>query len=789
MIAVNAVSQLGAFGVVLLIQTLYTIVAARILGPHDFGLYSFGWSIVQILLVGGDLGIHNTALRTISADRERSREVLPVFLGLKLVVAGLLFAIVLVVSWVVELGEATRWMLVIMGFGMVFQSLSMGLNVIFQSHGRLYLGSLNIILLFGTQVTVGLVLLSQGGRLIALGSAYTVAALVATVTNFAVFHRRLHPFTVKFAGARSLAVQSIPVGLATLFQSASGRLAVTLLTFMAAPFDAGIYAAAARIPLALNNIPVGIFSALLPSFAAFQGASRGFKRLFRRSLGLMVLLSLPAAGALYLFGKPLLLLVFGPNYATSIPVLKVLGWAVIPVFVGMAFSHVLLSRRELVGRLAWATGSALVVNAILSLILIPRLSSVGAAWALLGAETTLAIAYAVAARRFLTTPIADDPPIEAGGRSRIGVVVQRYGEDVIGGAESLARQVSLRLSGRFAVEVLTTCAHDYRNWDNFYPEGGSWDGPVLVRRFPVAWHRHWRLFGWISGFLFALKRNLFLPAWMERLWVYFQGPNVPDLVTYLSRAGGTYDAVLFFTYLYYPTVFGMPRMLDRAILVPTAHDEPAAKFSVFRRMFAQPRCIVFMTEQEREFVHEEYGNQAVPSVVAGFGVVPVESTPRRGDYLLYIGRIEVGKNVSELFEYCRLLGERLKVAGPAQISVPVPAEYEGVVDEDAKRALLDGCLAVAIPSQLESLSILALEAWAHGKPVIARQGGVVAGLVEESGGGYCYRDLEDFRRILATLDPARGLLGREFVRRRFSWDAVIERFEEAISIGRSSGAE
>jgi glycosyltransferase involved in cell wall biosynthesis len=193
-----------------------------------------------------------------------------------------------------------------------------------------------------------------------------------------------------------------------------------------------------------------------------------------------------------------------------------------------------------------------------------------------------------------------------------------------------------------------------------------------------------------------------------------------------------------------------------------------------------------MTEQERKYVHERFGNQAVPSVVAGFGVDPVEDTPVRGDYLLYIGRIELGKNMPELFEYCRILGVRLKVAGPAQISVPDPVEYEGIVEEEAKRSLLNGCLAVAIPSQLESLSILALEAWAHGKPVIARQGGVVAGLVEESGGGYCYGDLEDFRRILTTLDPDRGLQGREFVRRRFSWETVLERFEEAISIGRFS---
>jgi glycosyltransferase involved in cell wall biosynthesis len=678
-------------------------------------------------------------------------------------------------------------MLLVFGVGMVFQSLSMGLNVIFQSHERLYFGSFNIVMMFLVQATLALILLWQGGRLISLAFAYAVAAGIALGTNTILLWRTIHPLSARFAGARTFAVQSVPVGLATLFQSVSSRIAVTFLTLLAVPYDAGIYAAAARIPQALNNIPVGIFSAVLPSFAAFPVASLRFKRLFRRSLGLMVLLSLPIAGCLFLFGRPVLLLVFGLDYAPAIPALLVLGWAVVPTFIGMAFSHVLLSRRELVGRLAWATGIALLVNTVLSLILIPLLSSVGAAWALLAAETTLAIAYAVAARPFLNAPIVDEPPIEREGRPRIGLVVQRYGEDVIGGAEALARQVALRLSRRYAVEVLSSCARDYRNWDNHYPEGASWDGPVLVRRFPVAWHRHWRLFGRISGFLFALKRNLFLPAWIERLWVCFQGPNVPDLAGYLSRAGREYEAVLFFTYLYYPTVFGLPRALDRAILVPTAHDEPAAQFSVYRKLFLQPRCIVFMTDRERDFVHQEFSNRQVPSVVAGYGVEPMDNVPAPGGYLLYIGRIEVGKNVSELFEYCRNLDIKLKVAGPSQIPVPRPAEYLGVVDEEAKRELLDGCLAVAIPSRQESLSILALEAWAHGKPVIARRGGVVAGLVEESGGGYCYQNLDDFRRILETLDPARGLQGREYVRKRFSWDAVLERFEEAIAMVRSPG--
>lgn len=789
MIAFNAFSQLVGLGITLLIQTVYMIVSARVLGPHDFGLYSFGWSIAQILLIGGDFGIHNTALRAISRNPARSREVVPVFLGLKLVVGGLLLAIVLGVAVVVDLGQEARWMLVVLGVGMVLQSIAMGLSVVFQSHGRLYFGSFNIVMLFFIQAMLGVIFLWQGGRLVALALAYAIAATLAAGVNATLLWRRIHPLSVRFAGARSFAFQSVPVGLSTLLQSLSSRIEVMFLTFLTAPYDAGIFAAAARIPQSLGNVPVAIFSAVLPSLAAFPCVSRGFKRRFKRSLGLMIVLSLPAAVCLYSFGRPVLLVVFGSEYSASIPALRILSWAVIPVFVGMAFSHVFLSRRELVGRLVWVSGTGLGVHVALSLILIPRLGTTGAAWAFLGAETVLAIAYALGASTFLAAPIRDEPPIHAEGRSRIGLVVQRYGADVIGGAETLARELSLRLSPKYAVEVLTSCARDYTSWDNYYPEGSSWDGPVLVRRFSATWHRHWRLFGWVSSFLFALQRNLSLPSWMERFWVRFQGPNVPDLVQFLERSESRYDAVLFFTYLYYPTVFGLPRLSERAILVPTAHDEPAARFSIYRKLFAQPRCLVFMTDHEREFVHREFGNEGLPNVVAGFGVAPVEALPERGDYLLYIGRIEIGKGVSELLQYCRDLGIKLKVAGPSQIPVGPPAEFLGVVDEATKLALLRGCLAVAVPSKLESLSILALEAWAHGKPVIARRGGVVGGLVEESGGGYCYENQEEFRRILETLDSSRGLRGREFVRERFSWEVVLERFEKAIESCRPRGGQ
>jgi len=66
---------------------------------------------------------------------------------------------------------------------------------------------------------------------------------------------------------------------------------------------------------------------------------------------------------------------------------------------------------------------------------------------------------------------------------KIAFVIQRYGTEVLGGAEHLCRLVAERLSGQHDVEVLTTCARDYITWANEYPEGADRIRGVTVRRF------------------------------------------------------------------------------------------------------------------------------------------------------------------------------------------------------------------------------------------------------------------------------------------------------------------
>ncbi|MCW5882615.1 MAG: hypothetical protein KIS91_16920, partial [Anaerolineae bacterium] len=113
---------------------------------------------------------------------------------------------------------------------------------------------------------------------------------------------------------------------------------------------------------------------------------------------------------------------------------------------------------------------------------------------------------------------------------RVSIVVQRYGPDVLGGAERHARQVAERLAEFYSVDVLTSCALDYTTWANHYPPGDSVLNGVTVRRFPTRHPRPANIDDlWGRAYLHGHSLD------DELAWLRAQGPYTPPLLDYLRR--------------------------------------------------------------------------------------------------------------------------------------------------------------------------------------------------------------------------------------------------------------
>ena len=390
---------------------------------------------------------------------------------------------------------------------------------------------------------------------------------------------------------------------------------------------------------------------------------------------------------------------------------------------------------------------------------------------------------------------------------RLLYVVQRYGEEVPGGAELYCRQYATRLAARgHEVDVLTSCAVSHVDWANHYPEGETELDGVRIHRLAVAGMRDERFF-------LPLSRRVLTDRWptplhLQRRWMMAQGPVLPGLVPWLTERAGGYQAVIFFTYLYHPTWAGLPAVSARVptVLHPFAHDEPPLRLPIFDLTFRHPSAFAFATEEEAALVDRRFGVSR-PSAVIGIGVDgdggagADEAAFRQAyglddrPYLLFMGRVEPGKGSLELFQF--FTAYKRRHPGPLALVVmgvvvdPLPEHPDvvcaGFVDEATKRSALAGALALVQPSFLESFSIVLTEAWGEGKAALV-QGhcDVLAGQARRSGGGIPYRGFAEFEvaldRLLgdAALRTALGEAGRRFVEHEYRWDSVLQRYEDLL---------
>jgi len=385
-------------------------------------------------------------------------------------------------------------------------------------------------------------------------------------------------------------------------------------------------------------------------------------------------------------------------------------------------------------------------------------------------------------------------------RNRVAFVVQRYGAEVTGGSEALARAVAGRLSPFHEVTVFTTCARDYVTWRNEMPGGESEDSGVRVLRFPVAEERDLAAFNAFAEPLYARART----HEEEVEFLRRQGPYVPALVEALRAEKDRYAAVVFFTYLYYPTFWGLRAAPERSVLVPTTHDEPPLAFGIYREVFDRPRAFAFLTPAEQDLVRARFGTGSRPAAVAGMGVDPVEpgDLPAfrarhglAGPYALYAGRIDAGKGcVAMLAHHERYRRERNGAADLVligRLAMPEPRQegvrYLGFLPEEEKAAAMAGAVALVCPSPYESLSIVLLEGLALGTPGLVNAGSAV--LKEHclrSNAGLFYADGDEFAEALDLLVRQEGLRaalgahGRRYVEAEYRWSVVLGRWRALL---------
>ncbi len=391
---------------------------------------------------------------------------------------------------------------------------------------------------------------------------------------------------------------------------------------------------------------------------------------------------------------------------------------------------------------------------------------------------------------------------------RLGLVVPRYGVDVVGGIEHWLRLLCehlVALKG-WDVEVFTTCAVSAATWADELPPGDSVLQGVTVHRRRSVSGRDPR-----SGELGVLigRSPSVVPDAMARRFVELVGPVCPDVID--DAAASACDLVAVTPYLFWPAVQSAPRLGRRVIFHSAAHDEPELHLPIMRAVFGAVGGMAYNSYAEQALVERAFRVAHLPASVIGATVVEGSGDPEAARaavglapgerFVLCVGRVERAKGSHVLADMWRLYrgrrpsAPRLVLLGPVHEALETDDDVvvSGRQPEAVKWGLLQACELAVSPSAWESFSLVVLEAWLAGAPVLVnRRCEATLEHCLRSRGGLWFSDYADFETVVDRLlgDPRlREHLvrnGRSYTRRVFNWAAIVDRYEALADRVRAS---
>jgi glycosyltransferase involved in cell wall biosynthesis len=381
---------------------------------------------------------------------------------------------------------------------------------------------------------------------------------------------------------------------------------------------------------------------------------------------------------------------------------------------------------------------------------------------------------------------------------RLAFVVQRYGEDIIGGAEYHARQIAEHMKKYHDVEVLTTCAKNYHTWENEYKQGNETINDVLVRRFKTSKKRD-------ANKNSKIQEKVFFSAHSRRdeiSWVDELGPYCPELIEYISKNKDNYDVFIFFTFRYYSSYYGIKEVGNKALIAPLAENDPALNLSTTKEIFQNIKGIIYNAPEEQNLIKTKTGLKEEEKIfdVIGCGIeipeiIPEYRSLKDQKYILYLGRIEGSKGCYQLFEYyLKLLKEcreapYLVLAGYDAIGVPKDdkIKYLGFIPEAEKYSILKNAQLLVMPSPFESLSLVTLESMGCGTPVLVNGDcDVLKGHCIRSNAGLWYKNYDEFSECLNFLYSNKLVLdkmgdnGKKYIEKNYTWEKVEMKYLQLL---------
>ena len=381
-IAKNTFWLTVAEGITRFLKLILIIYIARILGATEYGKFTFALAFVSLFAIFSDFGVSSITTRELAREKEKERE-FPNILSLKLVLSIGTLILICFGSFFITPDPVIRGIIWILGIYIIISGFSGIIYAFFQARQKMEYEAWTKILQAVAITGAGFFVLFNFPSVQSLSLAYLFAATIALISILTFFHFKIYHLKLSFNRNiwRNVLIMSWPLALAGIFGTIYSQTDSVMMGYFGQITQVGWYNAAYKI-IGATLIPVGLVSiSFFPVLSKlFKESKKKLQKSFDYYMQLMILLAVPLVIGGMTLAPRIIDFVYDSSYFPSILAFQILLiMAALSYFCNPLGQVLIVSNQQ--KRLFWITLSGAIVNVGLNLILIPKYSLYGAAFA------------------------------------------------------------------------------------------------------------------------------------------------------------------------------------------------------------------------------------------------------------------------------------------------------------------------------------------------------------------------------------------------------------------------
>ncbi|HEX3099657.1 MAG TPA: flippase [Patescibacteria group bacterium] len=369
------------------------------LGPYRYGQFQFVLSYITLFGVVIDFGIQQYIIKKISEDRTQAKKYFHNFLAVEIFLSAIVYGSMVAVAWYNGYDPLVIKAIIVGGFGVAINGLTYPfLSVMTVYYDLKKVAFLNF-LSSAINVTLIFITIAIHGSIVLLTAQQVIYAVLAVTIYYHFIQKHIGKpeiirgvLSVDKKLIKSILKSALPFALLVGFSTVYNRIDIVLITRILGYAQTGIYSAAYKFFDLLAFFPAVVSHALYPLFATLMAQNKlaEIRDTLEKYMRFMAALALPLGVGGSILSKQIIG-ILSPDYAAAAPVLAILVWAPVILFMYIVVNSIVVSQLTKFAMII--TGVNVVLNTIGNIILLPRIGIIGAAIMTIASEFVQGLFY------------------------------------------------------------------------------------------------------------------------------------------------------------------------------------------------------------------------------------------------------------------------------------------------------------------------------------------------------------------------------------------------------------